>query len=80
MKKNPLERLGEVTGGKKSRWFTLGIWLVLLILLSATLPQVNSVENFAGDELPSDEMSIEASKLIEEQFPSNAGIPLLIVW
>lgn len=80
MKKSPLERLGELTGGVKSRWVTLGIWILLVVLLTATLPQVNSVENFTGDELPADEMSIEASKLIQEQFSSNAGIPLLIVW
>lgn len=80
MKINPLERLGELTGGKKSRWVTLGIWILLVILLTATLPQVNSVENFVGDELPEEEMSIEAARLVEEQFASNAGIPLLIVW
>ncbi|WP_042477282.1 MMPL family transporter [Bacillus ndiopicus] len=80
MKQNPLQRFGQVVGGKKGRWVFLTIWLVLLIVLTMTLPQVNSVENYAGDELPSNMMSIEANKMMKEQFASNAGIPLLIVW
>ena len=80
MKHNPLQRFGEIVGGKKGRWALLGIWLALLIALTMTLPQVNSVENFAGDELPTDMMSIEAKQIMKEQFASDAGVPLLMVW
>ncbi len=80
MKKHPLERWGEIMGGKKSRWVVLGLWLAFAVVLAFVFPQVNSVENYSGEDLPEDEMSIEASALIDEQFSSDAGLPLLIVW
>lgn len=80
MKKHPLERWGEIMGGKRSRWVVLALWIALAVVLAFVFPQVNSVENFAGDDLPSDKMSIQANAIIEEQFASDSGIPLLIVW
>lgn len=80
MKKHPLERWGEMMGGKKSRWVVLGLWLAFAVVLAFVFPQVNSVENYSGEDLPEYEMSTEASKLIDEQFSSDAGLPLLIVW
>ena len=80
MKKHPLERWGEIMGGKKSRWVVLGLWLAFAVVLAFVFPQVNSVENYSGEDLPEDEMSIEASALIDEEFSSDAGLPLLIVW
>ena len=80
MKKHPLERWGEIMGGPKTRWVVVALWLAAAILLALIFPQVNSVENFAGDDLPEDVMSIQADKIISEEFPSDSGIPLLIVW
>ena len=80
MKKHPLERWGEIMGGRKSRWVVLGLWIAFAVVLAFVFPQVNSVENYAGEDLPADEMSIEAGALIDEQFSSDAGLPLLIVW
>ena len=80
MKKHPLERWGEIMGGKKSRWVVLGLWLAFAVVLAFVFPQVNSVENYSGEDLPEDEMYIEASALIDEEFSSDAGLPLLIVW
>ena len=80
MKKHPLERWGEMMGGKKSRWVVLGLWIAFAAILAFVFPQVNSVENYSGEDLPEYEMSMEASKLIDEQFSSDAGLPLLVVW
>lgn len=80
MKKHPLERWGEIMGGKKSRWVVLGLWIAFAVVLAFAFPQVNSVENFSGEDLPEDEMSMMASALIDEEFSSDAGLPLLIVW
>lgn len=80
MKKHPLERWGELVGGKKSRWITLVLWIALAAILAMLFPQVNSVENYAGDNLPASVMSQQADELLKEEFPSDAGIPLLIVW
>ncbi|MEC1177909.1 MMPL family transporter [Metasolibacillus meyeri] len=80
MKENPLQRFGQIVGGKKGRWAFLAIWFILLVVLTMTLPQINRIENYAGDELPANRMSMEANQLMKEQFSSDAGVPLLIVW
>lgn len=80
MSKHPLEKFGYAIAGKKTRWITVAVWVVLLAVLGLMLPQVNSLENYAGDELPANMTSIQAEDMIAEQFPSDSGIPLLIVW
>ncbi|MER1999691.1 MAG: MMPL family transporter, partial [Lysinibacillus sp.] len=80
MSQHPLEKIGHAVAGKKTRWITVAVWVILLAVLGLTLPQVNSLENYAGDELPANMTSIQADDIIAEQFPSDSGIPLLIVW
>ena len=80
MEKHPLERWGEIMGGKKSRWVVLGLWIAFAVVLAFVFPQVNSVENYSGEDLPEYEMSMKAGALIDEEFSSDAGLPLLIVW
>lgn len=80
MKQSPLQRFGEMVGGKKSKWAIFGAWIALAIVLGMVFPQVNSVENYKGDDLPDYTMSIQAKEIIEEQFSSDAGLPLLMVW
>ena len=80
MSKHPLEKWGNVVGNKRSRWITLTLWLLIVVVLSITLPQINSIENYGGSDLPDDVMSEQASAIIDEQFSSDSGIPLLIVW
>lgn len=80
MKKHPLEKWGELVGGQKTRWITLALWITLAVVLAMIFPQVNSVDNYAGADLPEDVMSQQADSLLKEQFPSDSGIPLLIVW
>ncbi|QCR30968.1 MMPL family transporter [Lysinibacillus sp. SGAir0095] len=80
MSKHPLEKWGNVVGNKRSRWITLTLWLLIVVVLSITLPQINSIENYGGSDLPEDVMSEQASAIIDEQFSSDSGIPLLIVW
>lgn len=80
MSKNPLEKWGHIVGNKRSRWVTLILWLLVVAVLSMTLPQINSIENYAGSDLPEEVMSEQANAIIDEQFSSDAGIPLLIVW
>ena len=80
MKKHPLQRFGEIVGGVRSKWAVLGAWLAIAIVLGLVFPQVNSVENYKGDDLPDYTMSIQANEIIDEQFSSDAGLPLLIVW
>ena len=80
MSKHPLEKFGYAVAGKKTGWLTVAVWVILLAVLGMVFPQVNSLENYAGDELPAEMMSIQADDIVAEQFPSDSGIPLLIVW
>lgn len=80
MKNNPLEAWGKIMGGAKTKWLVVVAWIALLVILMGVFPQVNSVENYSGEDLPETMMSIEADKIVQEQFSSDAGLPLLIVW
>jgi RND superfamily putative drug exporter len=75
-----LEKMGRYVAGKRSKWITLAVWILIAVILSSVWPAVNKVtQNNApnlGDEMP----SVIAAKLAEEQFPSDAGIPALFVF
>lgn len=78
--KHPLEKWGSAMGGKNTRWIVVGLWIVFAVTFALIFPQINSVENFAGDEIPETYTSIQAGKILEEEFASDSGIPLLITW
>lgn len=80
MRKHPLEQWGALVAGKKGRWITLTFWVLLVAVLSFTLPQINSVESNNAENLPSNAASKEAEEVIKEQFPNDSGTPLLLVW
>lgn len=80
MDKHLLENLGGLLGGKKSRFVVIGIWIALVAILGMLFPQINSVENYVGEDIPEEMMSQQAARLIAEEFPSDSGIPLLMVW
>ncbi|WP_217586047.1 MMPL family transporter [Lentibacillus saliphilus] len=66
--------------GKKTRWASLGIWIALVVGLSFIWPQVSDETTNSNQLLPEDAMSVEASELMDEQFATDAGTPLLLVW
>lgn len=80
MKKHPLEQWGSIVASKKGRVLTLIFWVLLVVVLSFAWPQINSIESESGKNLPSTEMSEQAAAIIAEQFPNDAGTPLLLVW
>lgn len=80
MSKHPLEKWGSIMGGKNTRWVVVALWLIFAVALAFIFPQINSVENYAGEELPETYTSVKAGQIIEEQFASDSGIPLLITW
>ena len=75
-----MEKFGKLVGNKYSRWVTLIVWILIVGILSMLFPQINSVENYSGSDLPEEVMSEQANAILEEQFPSDSGLPLLIVW
>jgi len=80
VKKHPLEQWGSMVASKKGRILTLVFWVLLVTALSFAWPQINSIESESGKNLPSTEMSEQAATIIAEQFPNEAGTPLLLVW
>jgi RND superfamily putative drug exporter len=81
MHENPFfSKIGGIVAGRRSKWVTLAVWILLTGILSVFLPNVNSQENNAARQLPSDSWSLEAATLMKEQFPSNEGVPALVVW
>ncbi|WP_407271396.1 MMPL family transporter [Radiobacillus sp. PE A8.2] len=75
-----LDSWEKVVAGSKSRWISLVFWVAMVAILSAVLPSVGDVEPGSNDLLPEDAMSVEASKISDEQFPNDSGVPLLIIW
>lgn len=80
MKKHPLEQWGSLVSSKKGRFITLAFWVLLVVVLSFAWPQINSIESESGENLPETAMSEQAAAIIKEQFPNDAGTPLLLVW
>lgn len=80
MKKHPLEQWGSMVASKKGRFLALGCWVLLVLVLSFAWPQINSIESETGKNLPDTEMSEQAAAIIAEEFPNDAGTPLLLVW
>lgn len=80
MSKHPLEKWGQIMGGKNTRWIVASLWIIFAVVFALIFPQINSVENYVGEEIPDTYTSVQAGGIIEEQFSSNSGIPLLITW
>jgi len=80
VKIHPLEQWGSIVASKKGRVLTLVFWVLLVVVLSFAWPQINSIESESGKNLPSTEMSEQAAAIIADQFPNDAGTPLLLVW
>ncbi|CAM5705262.1 SSD domain-containing protein OS=Lysinibacillus sphaericus OX=1421 GN=LS41612_21555 PE=3 SV=1 [Lysinibacillus sphaericus] len=69
-----------MVASKKGRFLALGCWVLLVLVLSFAWPQINSIESETGKNLPDTEMSEQAAAIIAEEFPNDAGTPLLLVW
>lgn len=71
---------GRWVAGKRSKWITLAVWVIIVGVLSAIWPMVNSeVQNNAAN-LDGAKPSVQAERIAEEQFSSDAGVPALLVW
>ncbi len=71
---------GRFVAGPKTRWVTLAVWVILVVLLSALAPAVSKEENNAAANLPSSSPSVVAQAKFKQAFPQNGGTPALLVW
>lgn len=74
------ERMGRLVAGKRSKWITLLVWIVVTAVLSVVWPGVKSMEQNNAPNLGENKPSVQASLLAEQEFPSGSGIPALLVW
>ena len=78
--KAPVTYVRRLVAGRNTQWITLSVWVLITLLLSFTLPQVNSTKEPNPKNLPETAMSQQAEALMKKEFPNNAGNPLLVVW
>ncbi|MBA9084837.1 RND superfamily putative drug exporter [Fontibacillus solani] len=74
------ERMGRLVAGKRTKWITLLVWILLAAVLSIVWPGVKSMEQNNAPNLSNDKPSVQASLLAEQEFPNDSGIPALLVW
>lgn len=75
-----IESISRAVTGKRGRWVTLGIWILLVAVLSMVWPQVNTVEDNNAANLESTAPSVVADAIAEREFGNGTDIPALIVW
>ncbi|WP_127579745.1 MMPL family transporter [Paenibacillus koleovorans] len=81
MNKEPfLQRFGHWVAGPRTKWITLVVWVVLAAMLSMLWPAVNSQEINNAPNLDESFPSVQADRIVKEQFPGTAGVPALLVW
>ncbi|HKT40004.1 MAG TPA: MMPL family transporter, partial [Ktedonobacterales bacterium] len=78
--RNPITWLTDRATGKVGRWVTLALWLVAAGLLAGLAPKLaNLYDNNASSAIGNQE-SVQAQKLIQRHFPSQRGLPAIIVF
>ncbi|SDX22500.1 MMPL family transporter [Paenibacillus sp. CF384] len=75
-----LETFTQAVGGKRGRWLTLAAWIIIVALLNMTLPSSSELKDDTLANFDANKPSVQAEKLIAEQFPSETGIPALLTW
>ncbi|MBY9077723.1 MMPL family transporter [Paenibacillus sp. HN-1] len=71
---------GQWLSGRTGKWVMLLVWIIIVGVLNAVWPAVNSqVDNNAAN-LPDSAASVQAAAVAEREFPSDDGVPALLVW
>ncbi|HWJ79092.1 MAG TPA: MMPL family transporter [Niallia sp.] len=78
--KNFIHRYFAFVSSKKGKWLTLIAWILIVGVLSATLPQASSQKNDLAQTIPTDSPSQQAEELMNKEFPNEQGTPALITW
>ncbi|CAI6080758.1 Apo-petrobactin exporter [Paenibacillus sp. JJ-100] len=71
---------GRFIAGKRSKWITLIVWIIIAVGLSLVWPAVNERETNNAQDLSDSKPSVQAATLAKKEFPGGEGLPALIVW
>lgn len=80
MKKSPITTFSQYMTGKVSRWIVIAVWIIATVVLTFVWPPVSETEVNNAPNLTEDSPSVEADKLIKEEFPNSSGVPALLTW
>lgn len=72
--KAPVTYVRRLVAGRNTQWITLSVWVLITLLLSFTLPQVNSTKEPNPKNLPETAMSQQAEALMKKSFRIMQGI------
>ncbi|MCM3749366.1 MMPL family transporter [Paenibacillus pasadenensis] len=72
---NGLKRIADAVSGRRGKWITLLLWIVIVGLANAFLPSSNEFKNDTAANLPSNSPSVQADALNEHK-----GIPAIVAW
>jgi RND superfamily putative drug exporter len=64
-----LRTIAKWAGGRRTKWYVLGFWLLLLVLSQLPGKLTDVTEDRIASFLPDDSASIVADKVIEDRFP-----------
>lgn len=71
---------GRWVAGKRSKWITLLVWIIIAVVLGMVWPAVGDRETNNAQDLSESKPSVQAAALTEKEFPGGEGLPALIVW
>lgn len=80
MEERIFSKWGQIVAGRVTKWTTVLVWVIVAAVLSVSAPSVNKEVNPNAGQLPVTAPSIQATRQIEQAFPSQNGTPALIVW
>ncbi|GER90460.1 hypothetical protein KDW_46220 [Dictyobacter vulcani] len=76
-----LHALTDSAVGKRGKFVTIAIWLIVAVVLVVTAPKLADIyDNTSTQNIPSDANSQVAQRLLLEKFPGSRGIPAIIVF
>ncbi|HWL25491.1 MAG TPA: MMPL family transporter [Ureibacillus sp.] len=77
--KNVLQKLTDRVSSRKGSWITLLTWLLVMIILTVTVPSVRDYQVSSIDTLPDDMQSVIANEKIAEYFGDSELLPAILV-
>ena len=77
--KNVLQKLTDRVSSRKGSWITLLTWLLVMIILTFTVPSVRDYQVSSIDTLPDDMQSVIANEKIAEYFGDSELLPAILV-
>lgn len=77
--KKLLQQLTDLVTTKKGMWITLSSWILLMIVLTFTVPSVRDYQVTSIDSLPEDMQSVIANEKIATYFGNSEVLPAILI-